>query len=150
MTGWRIGMACGNPDIAGAIAKVKSNTDSGIFNAIQYAGIEALDHCDDFTGEMVAIYRRRRAKVLEALRDLGWRYEPPKGTFYLWVPVPKGYTSAEFCDFLFEKCAVVVAPGAAYGVNGEGYVRFSLTVKEDRLDEALARMRNNLPELEFA
>lgn len=149
MTGWRIGMACGNPDIVGAIAKVKSNTDSGIFNAIQYAGIEALDHCDDFTDKMVEIYRKRREKVLTVLRDLGWRYEPPKGTFYLWVPVPKGHTSASFCEFLLEQCGVVSAPGAGYGVNGEGYIRLSLTVKEDRLDEALRRMRESLPALEF-
>jgi LL-diaminopimelate aminotransferase len=150
MTGWRIGMACGNTDIVAAIAKVKSNTDSGIFNAVQYAGIEALDKCDSFTEEMVEIYRKRRERVLTTLRDLGWNYEPPKGTFYLWIPVPKGFTSAEFCEFLLEKCGVVVAPGASYGVNGEGYIRISLTVQEKRLDEALERMRANLPKLEFA
>lgn len=149
MTGWRIGMASGNPDLVGAIAKVKSNTDSGIFNAIQYAGIEALDHCDTFTEHMVGIYQARRERMLSVLRALGWRYEPPKGTFYLWAPVPKGYTSASFCEFLLERCAVVSAPGAAYGANGEGYVRFSLTVKEDRLDEALRRMSERLPKLEF-
>ena len=149
MTGWRIGMACGNPDIVGAIAQVKSNTDSGVFNAIQYAGIEALDNCDDFTAKMVAIYAGRREKVLATLRDLGWQYDPPKGAFYLWLPVPKGYTSAEFCEHVFEACAVVVAPGAAYGVNGEGYFRISLTVKEDRLEEALKRMRTRLTDLEF-
>ena len=150
MTGWRIGMASGNRDIVAAIAKVKSNTDSGIFNAIQYAGIEALDYCDNFTDHMVAVYGKRRESVLATLRALGWRYEAPKGTFYLWVPVPKGFTSASFCDFLLEQCAVVLAPGAAYGVNGEGYVRFSLTVKEDRLEEALQRMRDRLPPFEFA
>lgn len=149
MTGWRIGMASGNAEIIKAIATSKANTDSGIFNAVQYAGIEALDNCDNFTGEMLEIYSRRRDKVLQTLRDLGWTYDPPKGTFYLWAPVPKGYTSAEFCAFLFEECAVVIAPGAAYGENGEGYVRFSLTVQEDRLDEALQRMRDKLPKLEF-
>ncbi len=149
MTGWRIGMACGNPDIVGAIAKVKSNTDSGIFNAVQYAGIEALDRCDAFTEHMVEVYRARRVKVLETLRGLGWRYEAPKGTFYLWVPAPKGYTSAGFCDYMLDTCAVVLAPGAAYGENGEGYVRFSLTVKEDRLEEALERMRTRLPVMTF-
>ncbi len=149
MTGWRIGMACGNADIVNAMATSKANTDSGIFNAIQYAGIAALDECDNFSDEMLAIYTRRRESVLATLRELGWTYEPPKGAFYLWVPVPKGYTSAEFCAFLFEKCAVVIAPGAAYGENGEGYVRFSLTVGEDRLEEALRRMRENLPKLNF-
>ena len=88
MTGWRLGMAVGNADIVRAIAQVKSNTDSGVFNAIQYAGIEALDHCDAFTEQMVEIYRQRREKLLDVLRDLGWRYTPPQGTFYLWAPVP--------------------------------------------------------------
>ncbi len=149
MTGWRIGMAAGNPDIIGAMATSKANTDSGVFNAVQFAGIEALDNCDAFIGEMLEVYGRRRESLLAVLRELGWTFEPPKGTFYLWVPVPKGYTSADFCDFVFEKCAVVLAPGAAYGVNGEGFVRFSLTVADDRLDEALQRLRDNLPRLEF-
>ncbi len=150
MTGWRIGMAVGNPEIIKAIATSKANTDSGVFNAVQYAGIEALDKCDEFTSDMMEKYGRRREKVLETLRALGWQYEAPKGTFYLWVPTPDGYTSAEFCDFIFEKCAVVLAPGAAYGENGEGFVRFSLTVEEDRLDEALKRMREALPQLTFS
>lgn len=149
MTGWRIGMACGNRDIVGAIAQVKSNTDSGIFNAVQYAGIEALDNGDAFTERMLETYGARREKVIATLRDLGWRYDPPLGTFYLWAPVPKGYTSAGFCEFMFEQCAVVIAPGSAYGEYGEGYVRFSLTVEEDRLEEALQRMRGKLPALEF-
>jgi LL-diaminopimelate aminotransferase len=149
MTGWRIGMASGNPDIVGAIATSKANTDSGVFNAVQFAGIEALDNCDDFTEKMLGIYGARRERVLETLRVLGWTYDPPKGAFYLWVPAPKGYTSSEFCDFLLEQCAVVLAPGAAYGENGEGFVRFSLTIDDARLDEALARMRDKLSDLEF-
>lgn len=149
MTGWRIGMACGNPEVVKAIATSKANTDSGIFNAVQYAGIEALDQCDDFTDRMVRVYAERREMVLAVLRDLGWTYAPPRGTFYLWVPTPKGYTSAQFCELMFKKCAVVLAPGAAYGQHGEGYVRFSLTVENHRLDEALQRMRNALPKLEF-
>ena len=149
MTGWRIGMACGNPEIIRAIAASKSNTDSGVFNAVQYAGIEALDQCDAFIGEMLAVYGRRREKVLALLKELGWNFDAPKGTFYLWVPVPAGYTSAEFCDFVFEKAAVVLAPGAAYGVNGEGYVRFSLTVEDDRLDEALERIRAGIGQVTF-
>lgn len=149
MTGWRIGMASGNPEIVKAIATSKANTDSGVFNAIQYAGIEALDNGDAFTEQMIAVYGRRREKVIAALRELGWTCEVPKGAFYLWVPVPKGYTSAEFCAFMLEQCAVVIAPGAAYGENGEGYVRFSLTIEEPRLDEALQRMRDKMPKLEF-
>ncbi|HNR30846.1 MAG TPA: LL-diaminopimelate aminotransferase [Candidatus Hydrogenedentes bacterium] len=149
MTGWRIGMACGNPDVVKAIATSKANTDSGVFNAVQYAGIEALDHCDDFIGHMIEVYRRRREKTLAVLSDLGWPGEAPPGTFYLWVRVPEGYTSATFCEFLFERCAVVAAPGAAYGQFGEGYVRFSLTVEDARLDEALQRMRGQLPRQKF-
>ncbi len=148
-TGWRIGMACGNPEIVRAIAASKSNTDSGVFNAVQYAGIEALDNCDAFIDEMLVIYGARRDKVLAMLHELGWRFEAPKGTFYLWAPVPAGYTSAQFCDWVFEKAAVVLAPGAAYGANGEGYVRFSLTVEEKRLDEALARLRTGIGKVTF-
>jgi LL-diaminopimelate aminotransferase len=149
MTGWRIGMACGNKDVVKAIATSKANTDSGVFNAVQYAGIAALDNCDDFIEQNLQVYGRRREKVIKTLRELGWTCEVPQGTFYLWVPVPKGYTSAEFCAFMFEQCAVVIAPGAAYGENGEGYVRFSLTIEDNRLDEALQRMRDKLPALEF-
>lgn len=150
MTGWRIGMACGNPQIVKAMATSKANTDSGVFNAIQYAGIAALELCDAHIDYMLGVYARRRERVLAVLRELGWQQEPPRGTFYLWVPVPKGHTSASFCDYLFEQCAVVIAPGAAYGANGEGFVRFSLTVEEDRLEEALSRMREKLPRQEFA
>lgn len=149
MTGWRIGMAVGNPEIIGAIATSKANTDSGVFNAIQYAGIEALDNCDGDVAAMLDVYAQRRDKVIATIRELGWTYDPPKGAFYLWVPVPKGYTSAEFCDYMLEECAVVLAPGAAYGEHGEGFVRFSLTVSDERLDEALQRMRDKLPKLEF-
>ncbi|MFO7775075.1 MAG: LL-diaminopimelate aminotransferase [Candidatus Hydrogenedentota bacterium] len=147
MTGWRIGMASGNPDIVGAIAQVKSNTDSGIFNAVQYAGIEALDNGDEAIDRMMELYGARRERVLKTLHEVGWTSEPPKGTFYLWIPVPEGHTSASFCDYMLETCAVVVAPGSAYGEYGEGYVRLSLTVPDDRLDEALARMREKLPRI---
>ncbi|NLV46293.1 MAG: LL-diaminopimelate aminotransferase [Candidatus Hydrogenedentes bacterium] len=149
MTGWRIGMASGNPEIIRAIAASKSNTDSGVFNAVQYAGIKALDQCDGFIDEMLKVYGARRDKVLTTLRELGWNFDVPKGTFYLWVPVPAGYTSAGFCDFVFDKAAVVLAPGAAYGENGEGYVRFSLTVEDERLDEALERLRATIGKQTF-
>ena len=149
MTGWRIGMASGNPEIIRAIAASKSNTDSGVFNAVQYAGIEALDQCDGFIDEMLKVYGARRDKVLTTLRELGWNFDVPKGTFYLWVPVPAGYTSAGFCDFVFDKAAVVLAPGASYGENGEGYVRFSLTVEDERLDEALERLRATIGKQTF-
>jgi LL-diaminopimelate aminotransferase len=140
MTGWRIGMAVGNPDLIAAISKVKENTDSGIFNAVQFAGIQALRHETPNIEKMMAIYGRRREKVLKTLAKIGIDFNPPKGTFYLWVPTPKGMGSLEFTNLLFEKAAVVVAAGTAYGQYGEGFIRISLTVPDNRLDEALARI----------
>ena len=145
MTGWRIGMAVGNPELIAAISKVKENTDSGIFNPIQYAGIYALKHEIKEIDHMIGIYAKRRARVLKTLEKIGIRFNPPKGTFYLWVPVPKGMTSLEFTNRLFEKTAVVVAAGTAYGQYGEGYIRISLTVPDDRLALAMERI-----EKEFA
>jgi LL-diaminopimelate aminotransferase len=144
MTGWRIGMAVGNPDIIAAMSKVKENTDSGIFNPIQYAGIHALKYEAKNIDHMLQIYGQRREMVLATLRRLGIAFDPPKGTFYLWVPVPRGMTSLEFTNLLFEKAAVVVAAGTAYGKYGEGYIRISLTVSDDRLKEALQRIENAL------
>jgi LL-diaminopimelate aminotransferase len=144
MTGWRIGWAIGNPDLVGAISKVKENTDSGIFNAIQYAGIAALERCEADIGHMIEVYARRRKLVVDTLRSVGIDYTPVKGTFYLWVPVPKGTTSLAFTDLLLERADIVVAPGRGYGDGGEGFVRFSLTVPDDRLEEAMRRIRNAL------
>jgi LL-diaminopimelate aminotransferase len=145
MTGWRIGMAMGNPRIIAAISKVKENTDSGIFNAVQFAGITALKNENENITRMLEIYRNRRELVLDTLRKIGIDFKAPKGTFYLWVPVPKGMTSLEFTDRLFEKTAVVVAAGPAYGKYGEGFIRISLTVPDARLKVAMARI-----EKEFA
>lgn len=141
MTGWRLGMALGNPDLIAAISQVKENTDSGVFNAIQYAGIAALNRCSDNIALMLAIYARRRQVVLDTLRDVGIRFTPNKGTFYLWVPTPRGQSSIEFATHLFEKAHIVVAAGTAYGPHGEGFVRFSLTIGDDRLAEAMRRLR---------
>lgn len=140
MTGWRIGMAAGNPELIAAISKVKENTDSGIFNAIQYAGIRALREESGNIDRMMAIYGRRRERVLATLKKIGIDFNPPKGTFYLWVPTPKGMGSLDFTNQLFEKAAVVVAAGTAYGQYGEGFIRISLTVPDDRLKEALKRI----------
>ena len=140
MTGWRIGMAVGTPELIAAISKVKENTDSGIFNAVQYAGIQALREEAGNIDRMLAIYARRRGKVLATLARIGIGFNPPKGTFYLWVPTPKGMGSLEFTNRLFEKAAVVVASGTAYGQYGEGFIRISLTVPDARLDEALMRI----------
>jgi LL-diaminopimelate aminotransferase len=141
MTGWRIGMAVGNRDVLAAISKVKENTDSGVFNAIQYAGIAALSRCEDDVDHMLRVYLRRRNLVLATLRQMGLDAATPKGTFYLWLPAPKRLSSLELANLLLEKAGVVVAPGTGYGINGEGYVRFSLTVPDARLEEAMERIR---------
>ena len=140
MCGWRLGMACGNPELIAAISKVKENTDSGIFNPIQHAGIKALQNEAPFIEEMLETYGKRRELVLKTLKKIGIDFDPPKGTFYLWVPVPKGKTSLEFTNRLFDKTAVVVAAGTAYGKYGEGFVRISLTVPDARLQEAMERI----------
>jgi len=140
MTGWRIGMAAGNPDLIAAMSKVKENTDSGIFNPIQYAAIHALKQESKNISKMLRIYTGRRARVLATLKNIGISFNPPKGTFYLWAPVPAGMTALEFTNRLFEKTAVVVAAGTAYGQYGEGYIRISLTVPDDRLEEAMRRI----------
>ncbi|MGD0626378.1 MAG: LL-diaminopimelate aminotransferase [Thermodesulfobacteriota bacterium] len=141
MTGWRIGMAVGNKEILAAMCKVKENTDSGVFNAIQYAAIQALRQEDGNIEKMLEIYSRRRKRVLETFAKIGLTFVPQKGTFYLWIPVPKGKTSIDFTTTLFEKAAVVVAAGAAYGQHGEGYIRISLTVPDRRLEEAMERIK---------
>jgi LL-diaminopimelate aminotransferase len=149
MTGWRIGMALGNKDLIAGISKVKENTDSGVFNAIQYAAIKALNDCDYHIEKTVRIYSNRRKKVVDMFNKHGWNYVPPKGTFYLWIPCPENYSSIEFTNYLFDQCSVVVAPGSAYGKFGEGYIRISVTVEEDRLNEAINRIDKaleNLPE----
>lgn len=140
MCGWRIGMACGNADLISAISKVKENTDSGIFNPIQYAAIYALRNEEAFIEEMLKIYRRRRERVLTTLKKIGIDFEPAHGTFYLWVPVPAGMTSLEFTNRLFDKTGIVVAAGPAYGKYGEGFIRISLTVPDERLEEAMQRI----------
>jgi len=144
MTGWRIGMAAGNFDIISAMSKVKENTDSGIFNPIQYAGLHALKYEANNIDHMLKIYGRRREMVLEALRSIGIVFDAPKGTFYLWVPVPRGMKSLEFTNLLFDKAAIVVAAGTAYGQYGEGYIRISLTVPDARLKEAMERIKRAL------
>lgn len=141
MTGWRLGMAVGNKDLIAALSQVKENTDSGVFNAIQFAGITALERCGENIGHMLAIYAQRRQFVVQTLAAVGLDFRPSRGTFYLWVPTPKGMSSIEFATMLFEKAHIVVAAGTAYGQYGEGFVRFSLTVPDDRLREAMTRLR---------
>ncbi|MBI2914462.1 MAG: LL-diaminopimelate aminotransferase [Firmicutes bacterium] len=141
MTGWRIGWAAGSAAVIEALGRVKTNVDSGVFEAIQHAGIEALLGSQDSVQRMCDLYRRRRDLVVEALAGLGWRLEEPKASIYIWAPTPSGYTSKEFAALLLEKAGVVVAPGIGYGPNGEGYFRISLTLEDSRIGEALDRIK---------
>jgi LL-diaminopimelate aminotransferase len=140
MTGWRLGMAVGNADLVAAMARVKENTDVGVFNAVQHAGIAALDGPQDALARAVATYQRRRDRVVDGLRVLGLEVDPPQATFYVWLPVPGGLSSTDFAARLLELTGVVVTPGVGYGEHGEGFVRLALSVPDDRLDEALRRM----------
>lgn len=144
MTGWRIGFAVGNAEAIEALGRVKTNIDSGIFNAIQKAGITALTGPQDCVEEMRRVYFRRRDLVLDSLNELGLKTEKPLATIYVWVEVPDGFTSASFAAHILENAGVVISPGNAYGPSGEGFIRISLTIKDDRLEEALERIRKIL------
>jgi len=141
MTGWRVGMVVGNAGIIDALRRVKSNLDSGIPQAIQQAAIEALTGPQDCVTEHNTIYKRRRDRVLQTLNQIGLKARPPSASLYIWARVPAGYTSLEFATSLLEDAGVVVTPGIGYGKYGEGYIRLSLTVPDQRLEEALARLR---------
>jgi len=140
MTGWRIGMAVGNARMIDALRRVKSNLDSGIPQAIQRMAIAALTGPQECVAEHNAVYQRRRDRVVEALRSLGLRVRTPKASLYVWARVPEGFTSASFAERLLDDLAVVVTPGSGYGRQGEGYVRLSLTVPDERLEEGLRRL----------
>jgi LL-diaminopimelate aminotransferase len=146
MTGWRIAFIVGNNDAIGALGVIKTNTDSGQYTAVQEAAIEALvsTESEAFIAEMNEIYRIRRDLAVEGLRAIGLNAEPMKGSFYLWVPVPEGYTSAGFATRLLDEVGVVVTPGSAYGQYGEGYIRVALCLKEERLKEAVERIKNHI------
>lgn len=144
MTGWRIGWVCGNASIINGIAKVKSNIDSGIFSAIQIAGVEALTGPQEHIQNMCSIYAKRRDALCDGLRSIGWNVVNPVATFYVWIPVPKGYDSRTFASILLEKCNIVATPGVGFGKYGEGYIRFALTVTEDRILEAVGRIKKHL------
>lgn len=141
MTGWRIGFACGNARVIELLAKVKANLDSGIFQAVQWAGIEALSHWREVSKEHSAIYQKRRNTLVDGLNQLGWATPKPKAAFYVWAPVPPGYTSQELAARLLKDAHIVVTPGNGFGPNGEGYFRMSLTIQESRLEEAVQRIK---------
>jgi LL-diaminopimelate aminotransferase len=142
MTGWRIGWACGNAKLVSALAKVKSNIDSGIFSAIQLAGIAALGGPQQHIEDMREIYQERRDILIRGLNSLGWRIEPPKATFYVWLAIPKKFDSIGFSKLLLKKANIVVTPGVGFGKYGEGYIRMALTVSKERIIEAIERLKD--------
>jgi len=141
MTGWRIGFVVGNRDVVTAIGKVKSHIDSGIFTAIQKAGVAALSQYGSYINTLRSLYQRRRDVLCAGLEKIGWKTKKPKAAFYVWAECIKGYDSMKLARFLLEKADIVVTPGVGFGINGEGYVRMALTVGEDRLSEACERIR---------
>ncbi|MFP3867859.1 MAG: LL-diaminopimelate aminotransferase [Desulfobacteraceae bacterium] len=142
MTGWRLGFAVGNAQLVEGLGLVKSNIDSGVFNAIQWAGITALNSDQALVAERQScrIYQERRDILVQGLQKLGYEVELPKATFYVWLPVPPGFTSAQFTARLLEQAGIVTTPGNGFGAPGEGYVRLALTVDKARIEEALARL----------
>ena len=140
MTGWRIGMAVGNAEMIDALFRVKSNLDSGVPQAVQEMAIAALEGPQGCVEERNALYQRRRDKLLAALKGLGLEATMPRATFYVWVKVPEGYTSATFATACLGGCNIVVTPGSGYGSCGEGYVRFSLTLSDEQLEKGVQRL----------
>jgi LL-diaminopimelate aminotransferase len=144
MTGWRCAAILGNADAVRSYWRLKTNVDSGLFEAVQLAGVAALDGPRAAVDEMNAVYARRRDLVVGALREIGVAMEPPKGTIYVWAPVPAGHTSTSFAELVLEEAAVVVSPGSMYGPSGEGFFRISLTIPDERISEAVERLREHL------
>lgn len=140
MTGWRIGMAVGNIQMINALFRFKSNLDSGIPQAVQQAAIEALNGSQDCIAEHNILYQQRRDKLTKALNSIGLSARLPKASFYIWARIPGGYTSVEFATELLDKARVAVTPGVGYGSAGEGYIRLSLTLSDDRLEEGIKRL----------
>jgi len=140
MTGWRIGMAVGNSTMIDAMRRLKSNLDSGIPQAIQYAAIEALTASQDCIQKHNAIYQRRRDLIIEVLNSIGLEAKVPKASLYIWAKVPEGYNSMDFSIDLLEQVGIAVTPGVGYGKNGEGYVRLSLTIPDATLVKGLSRL----------
>jgi LL-diaminopimelate aminotransferase len=141
MTGWRVGFAVGCAEILAGLGRIKTNLDSGIFQAVQVAGIAALTGPQDCVEEHRRIWQRRRDAFVKGLRELGCPLEPPKASFYVWIPVPKGQDSKGFAAKLLQECGIVTTPGTGFGRAGEGYIRATLTTDARRLEEAVDRLR---------
>lgn len=144
MTGWRIGWVCGNAKLISALSKVKSNIDSGIFSAIQLAGIAALGGPQEHIRDMCSLYQKRRDTLVNGLRSLGWQVRPPRATFYVWIKIPPKTDSIKFSALLLEKANIVVTPGVGFGKYGEGYIRMALTVPKEKIQEAIRRLKRIL------
>jgi LL-diaminopimelate aminotransferase len=144
MTGWRVAAILGNPDAIQAYWRLKTNVDSGLYEALQLAGVAALQGPPEPLAGQNATYTRRRDLVVSALGEIGVEVTAPKGTIYIWAPVPEGHTSTSFAETVLEEAAVVVSPGSMYGPSGEGFFRISLTAPDERIEEAVERMRKYL------
>src|SRR6185295_9997066 len=144
MTGWRCAAILGNPEAIQTYWRLKTNVDSGLFEAIQMAGVAALEGPEGPLRRMNETYARRRDLVVSALDQIGVQVSSPKGTIYVWAPVPEGHTSTSFCELVLEEAAVVISPGSMYGPSGEGFFRIALTAPDDRIEEAVERMREHL------
>ena len=141
MTGWRIGFAVGRQEVIAGLGQVKTNIDSGVFQAIQEAGITALELDDSVTNDLRRIYQERRDVLVAGLKKLDLSLEAPEAAFYVWIEVPKGFTSASFTAHLIEKAGIVTTPGNGFGDPGEGYIRMTVTTTKERLAEAIDRMK---------
>jgi LL-diaminopimelate aminotransferase len=144
MTGWRVGWVAGNAAVVESYRRLKTNLDSGMFDALQLAGVAALEEARDFPAEMSAIYEHRRDLMIDALARIGLPATPPQATPYIWARVPEGHSSESFTELVLAEAGVVVSPGPSFGPSGEGYVRISLTVADERLEEAANRIATSL------
>lgn len=141
MTGWRVAWACGNPKIISALLKVKTNFDSGIFQPVQYAAIEALVNSDEEVSRIAKVYTERRDALVDGLAKVGWKVPRPKATLYVWLPLPSSFTSSfELTEYLLREAHIVTTPGVGFGACGEGYIRFALTSSRERIEEAVQRI----------
>ena len=143
MTGWRLGWVLGNRDAIQALAQVKTNVDSGVFKAIQKAGIAGFNiNQEDITKKNEEIYAPRRKAIMDGLSKLGWNFTSPKATMFVWAPIPPSCkSSADFCEMLLDECGIVVSPGNAFGDHGEGFFRIAMTTEVSRIEEAIKRMQ---------